>query len=136
MTLGDIARIRVSKGEVEEALRLHHERLAVFEELGDADGIANTLWSIGQIDFAQKRYGAALQRLELAYTVLSKLGRLDGICVVGMNLAPLLVAAKRPIEAIAVLARSREGFLKLGHAAGASQAQELLEAIEQLSANR
>ncbi|MBK8254965.1 MAG: CHAT domain-containing protein [Polyangiaceae bacterium] len=49
VTLGDIARIRVSKGEVEEALRLHHERLAVFEELGDRRERAVTLGDIARI---------------------------------------------------------------------------------------
>ena len=40
IALGDIARIKVSKGEVDEALKLHQERIQVFDKLGDLDGRA------------------------------------------------------------------------------------------------
>ena len=33
VTLGDIARIQVDKGQVDEALKLHEERLGVYEQL-------------------------------------------------------------------------------------------------------
>lgn len=56
MTLGDIARLRADKGEVDAALGLHLERLAIFERLGDQDGSANTLWSIAQIKIAQEQW--------------------------------------------------------------------------------
>ena len=46
ITLGDIARVLAAKGDVDQALKLHQENLAIAEALGDLDGIANTLWSI------------------------------------------------------------------------------------------
>ena len=35
MTLGDIAQLQAAKGEVDAALLLHQEQLAIFEGLGD-----------------------------------------------------------------------------------------------------
>ncbi|NIM17759.1 MAG: CHAT domain-containing protein, partial [Candidatus Aminicenantes bacterium] len=46
IVLGDIARIQVSRGQVEEALKLHQERLEVFDELGDRRSRAVTLGDI------------------------------------------------------------------------------------------
>ena len=60
-----------------------------------------------------------------------KIGRLDGICAVGLDLGRLLCAAGRREEGLQMLARSRDGFLKLGQADRARQTQELMDAISQ-----
>ncbi len=49
IVLGDIARIKVSKGEVDEALKLHQEMLTVFQALGDQRERAVTLGDIARI---------------------------------------------------------------------------------------
>jgi tetratricopeptide (TPR) repeat protein len=127
VTLGDIARLRAAKGEVDAALQLHQERLAVYEALGDKAGVANTLWSIAQIELNEKKFRQAYEHLTKSYEILLRLGRLDGICAVGLDLGQLLCAAGQPDEGRKILTRSRDGFAKLGRPDRASQAQALLD---------
>ena len=129
IVLGDIARIKVSKGEVDEALKLHQDRLTVFEALGDVDGKAHTLWSIAQIEMQKKDYPNAFQHLQESYAILLKLGRLDGIIYVGLDLGQLLCAGGAKEEGMAILSRSRDGFRKLGQEALARQVQALLDSL-------
>jgi tetratricopeptide (TPR) repeat protein len=129
VTLGDIARIRVSKGEVEEALRLHQEMLAVFEKLGDAAGQANTLWSLGRIAVQRQNWAGAFDFLTRSYGVLLRIGRVDGISVVGVDFGKLLAAAGQQEQARTVLSRSHQGFLKLGQQAAALQVLALMNEL-------
>lgn len=129
VTLGDIARIRADKGEVDAALALHQEMLAIFEALGDVDGIANTLWSVARIALQREQWQAAYDHLARSYAILLQLGRLDGICVVGLDLGRLLAAAGHADEARPILERSRDGFLKLGWVDWARQAQQVLDGL-------
>jgi hypothetical protein len=78
------------------------------------DGIANTLWSIAQIDLQRKDYQMALKRLTTSYEIILKLGRLDGICYVGFDLGVLLCMEGQKEQGIAILRRSEEGFIQLG----------------------
>ena len=93
VTLGDIARIQAAKGEVDAALALYREILAICEALGDMDGIANTLWAVAQIELQRQQGQPAYDHLARSYEILLRLGRLDGICVVGLDLGQLLAAA-------------------------------------------
>jgi tetratricopeptide (TPR) repeat protein len=127
VTLGDIARIRADKGEVDAALALHQERLGIFEALGDLDGKANTLWSFAQIEIQQKKWQAAFDHLAEAYAINLKLGRLDGISFVGLDLGQLLCMAGQRDKGMKVLTQSRDGFLKLGQQQMAQQVQSLLD---------
>ena len=45
----DIARIKVDKGEIEEALRLQEQAIAVYTELGDKRSKAVTMRAIARI---------------------------------------------------------------------------------------
>ena len=49
VTLGDIARIRANKGEVDEALKLHSEAMQTYDALGDRRSRAVTLGDIARI---------------------------------------------------------------------------------------
>ena len=124
VTLGDIAGILTSKGEIEQALALHQERLKVNEELGDQDGIANVSWSIAQIEVQQEKYQEAFEHYAQSYNILLKLGRLDGICVVGTEFGILLCRVQQFDEGLAMLNRSRDGFIKL-------KQQQNVEYVEQ-----
>ncbi len=53
IVLGDIARIKRSKGEIHEAMKLHEERLRIFEQFGNAEGKGRTHWSMTQIELSQ-----------------------------------------------------------------------------------
>ena len=129
VTLGDIARIKVSKGEVDEALKLHQDRLTVFQALGDVGEKAHTLWSIAQIEMQKQDYPNAFPHLQESYAILLKLGRLDGIIYVGLDLGQLLCAGGENEEGMAILSRSRDGFRKLGQEGQARQVQALLDSL-------
>ena len=127
VALGDIARLRAEKGEVDAALALHREALLIYEELGDLAGIANARWSMGRIARSQGDVDTALEHLSASYAINAKLGRLDGICIVGVDLAQLLLAVDHKTEAIQILTRSRDGFLRLGRPDYAQQIQDLID---------
>ena len=61
VTLGDIARIKVSRGDVDAALELHNEMLRVFESLGDQRERAVTLGDIARIKVSRGDVDAALE---------------------------------------------------------------------------
>jgi len=129
VTLGDIARIRAAKGEVDAALQLHQETLGICEGLGDLDGMANALWSIAQIELRLQKLQDAFDHLAKSYEIVLRLGRLDGICVIGLDLGGLLCDAGQRTEGLEILTRSRDGFSKLGRAAMARQVQELPDLV-------
>ena len=78
ITLGYIARIRVSKGEVDEALKLHEEMLKVFEELGDTRSRAVTLGDIARIWVDKGEVDEALKLHEERLKVFEELGDKGG----------------------------------------------------------
>ncbi|MBK8038532.1 MAG: hypothetical protein IPK22_15585 [Verrucomicrobiaceae bacterium] len=127
VTLGDIARIRSAKGEVDAALALHQERLGIFEGLGDKDGEGNALWSIAKIELEKQAWSAAFEHLAASYAINLQLGRLDGICFVGLDLGRFLCAAGKRAEGLTVLQRSLAGFQKLGWAREIAQTETILK---------
>jgi len=127
--LGEIAKIRLNKGEVDEALKLHKERPQVFDELGDIDSKAATLWDLAQIEVKRKSVQTASDYLTESYGLFLKLDRLDGICFVGLLLGPLLCGDGNTEEGLNILQRSRDGFRKLGWKELAAQAEALIEKV-------
>ncbi|MCA9707373.1 MAG: CHAT domain-containing protein [Myxococcales bacterium] len=128
--LGDIARILVSKGEVDKALSLHHERLELFEGLGDKDGRGHTLWSLGQLAVRSQDWQRAFECFDEAYRINLELQRLEGIVFVGLDLGQLLVAAGQRSSGFEILERSRQGLLRLGRTALAEQVAGLIATAE------
>ncbi|MCP4592409.1 MAG: hypothetical protein GY842_16880 [bacterium] len=129
VTLGDIARILVAKGEVDQALVFQQERLCVNESLGDLDGIAAALWDIAQIDLQRQDLQSAEPRLSESYSIFLKLGRLEGICIVGLYLGQLLCRGGQTEEGRTILTRSRDGFRHLGQNDLARRADEALQQL-------
>ena len=74
IVMGEIARIRADKGEVDAALELHQERLKIFEELGDKRSRAVTLGDIAGILRNKGEVEAALKLLQEARGIFEKLG--------------------------------------------------------------
>jgi len=104
--------------------------LAIVEALGDLDGVANTHWSIAQIELQEQHFQQAFERLADSYAINFKLGRLDGICRVGLDFGRLLCAAGRREEGLAVLERSRDGFAQLGQSEHARYVQSIIKEIQ------
>jgi len=74
VVLGDIARIHDSKGEVDEALRLHDQELRVYEELGDKRSYAVALGDIARIRARKGEVDDALRLHHQVLTVYEELG--------------------------------------------------------------
>ena len=129
MTLGDIARIMVSRGEVDEALKLHQQRLPIYKALDDQAGIANTLWGMARLEMNAENFQQTYENLAQAYAILVKIGRLDGICVVGGDLGRILCMDGHKEEGLEILTRSRDGFTKLGQPQMAAQIDQMIAAI-------
>ena len=129
ITLGGIARLLAAKGDVDQALKLHQENLAIAEALGDLDGIANTLWSIATIEMRQ-HFKQAFEHLAVSYDINIKVGRLDAICYVGQDFGQLLCARGDPEKGLAVLERSRDGFVKLARPENARYVQSIIDEIQ------
>ncbi len=130
VTLGDIARVYVTKSKVGEALRLLEEKLATVEKLEDVALIAQTHWSIAQIESdGQKKF----QHLALSFKLNLKIGHLEGISVVGVELGRLLCEAGLPEQGRPILERSRDGFLQIGNSENAEFAQALIDQCQDTS---
>jgi hypothetical protein len=121
------------KGEVDAALQLHQERLAVYQGLGDQAGLANTLWSIAKIELERQEFQEAARHLFESYQILMKVGRLNGICSVGLDLGQLLCHAGQADEGRAILTRSRDGFIRLGRPDMVQHVEALLDQFMQHS---
>ena len=127
--LSEIACVREVKGEADAALALHKEALGIYETLGDLDGKANALWSLAKIEVRHQKWEEAFHHLADSYSTFQKIGRLDGICLVGSDLGLMLCMASEREQGIAILTRARDGFRKLGWEKEAQQTQELLDQV-------
>jgi tetratricopeptide (TPR) repeat protein len=126
VAMGKIADILASRGELDEARALQDERVQMYRQHDDTDGIASALWGLAQLDLGEKKVEDAIPRLSESYDILCRLGRADGVAVVGMCYGQLLAAADKPDEALAVLRRSVEMFRKLGREADAQKAEKII----------
>ncbi|MDH3662462.1 MAG: tetratricopeptide repeat protein [Alphaproteobacteria bacterium] len=129
ITQGQIADILVRRGEPDEAIKLQNERLETNRRLDDPDGIAAAQWDLAQIELSQERINDAVPRVVEAYTLFEKLGRVDGIAVVGVLFGQILMAGGQQEKGRAVLEKSIWAFQKLGQAEKAKQVQALLDQI-------
>ena len=75
VTLGDIARLRARKGDVDEALRLHHEELEVYERLGEVRERAVTLGDIARLRARKGEVDEALRLHTRSSKSMSAWGR-------------------------------------------------------------
>jgi hypothetical protein len=129
-TLGDIARLKAAKGEVEEALHLQTERLETNRRLGYLDDQAGILWDIAQIELGRGDVAKAAPLITEAYLIVDQIGRLEGICVIGEVFGQILIAAGRREEGLAVLHRSEEGFRRMGCTADAERIAASIRQLE------
>ena len=133
-TLGDIARLRAQAGDVAEARRLNEERLEIQRSLGDLGEIAAALFDLAQIDLGEEKLADAAPRLAESWSLFNKIGRADGIAIVGQLLGSLLASAGLP-QARDVLLSSKEAFLKLGMDSEASAVDKMIQQIPPSDSN-
>jgi tetratricopeptide (TPR) repeat protein len=118
VTLGDIARIRAAKGEVDAALQLHQERLGVYEALGDKRERAVTLGDIARIRAAKGEVDAALQLHQERLGIFEALGDLDGKANTLWSIAQIEIQQEKWQEAFNHFSESYAINLKLGRLDG------------------
>ncbi len=131
VALGDIARILSAKGDVEAALALQNERMNTNRDLGDMEGIAAASYDLAEIEVQQQKWQEAHDHLAESYAILLKLGRLDGVCMVELQLGQLLCRARQREQGIAMLTRSRDGFARLGWQRELQLTQAILDKLSQ-----
>jgi tetratricopeptide (TPR) repeat protein len=118
VTLGDIARILVSKGEVDEALRMHQEMLKVFERLGNTRLRAITLGDIARILVSKGEVDEAIRLQTERLNVNRDLNDADGIAATQFDIAKLEVILHNLDSAIARLREAYEIVIRTGRVEG------------------
>lgn len=134
VTQGRIADILEARGQLDEALALHEERLPVAERMGDIDSIAHIRYSTARLRLRLGQHqSGGLQRiyddLAEAFAISRRLGRPDAIGAIGQLLAQVLALAGEREQALAVLALADEAFTRIDAADGLAQVRALRAAI-------
>jgi hypothetical protein len=128
VTLGDIARLRAQAGDVDDAHKLKRENLEISRGLGDLDCVANSQFFLAQLELQKGRSEDALPRLAESWDINCRIGRADGIAIVGAFYGQLLIPTDRP-RAISILQTSRAAFQKLGMTPYVGQIDDLLKRL-------
>ncbi|OKH14297.1 hypothetical protein NIES592_09475 [Fischerella major NIES-592] len=68
-----LAMLKANSGEITEAIALYQQSLALFEQIGDVQGKAMTLWWLGHIAEQQGDYNQALNYLQPALEILQRI---------------------------------------------------------------
>ncbi|TWB29656.1 hypothetical protein FBZ88_10378 [Nitrospirillum bahiense] len=120
VTMGKIADILTTRGQTDEALRIHlNERLPVAQQTQDLDSLAHIRFSCATIRLRR----GGLQNGEAAtiaeecaesYDLYQRIGRADGVAVVGALFGQILAAAGQTEEALSVLDQAADAYTTLG----------------------
>jgi hypothetical protein len=107
---------------------MHEDRLAIYRQLADPDGIGATLWGLAQLDLAEQKISDAVPRIFEAYEIVLRLGRAEGIATVGQLLGQIL-ATNDPDGARQMLRRSAEMYRRLGREGDANETEDLIRSL-------
>jgi tetratricopeptide (TPR) repeat protein len=118
IVLGDIARIRARKGEVDAALELHREAVKVYEGLGDKRSRAVTLGDIARIRAGKGEVDAALELHQERLEIFEGLGDKDGLANALWSIANMQISKKEFELGLENLIRSYQLILPLGRLDG------------------
>ena len=134
VAVGRVADILASRGQLDEALALHEQRLPVAERLGDIDSLAHIRYSMAALRLQRGEHeSGGLQRIHddlvAAFAISRQLGRPDFIGGIGQLLAKVLAMGGEREEAQDVLTLAEAAFARLDNAAGLAQVRALRETI-------
>jgi hypothetical protein len=134
VTQGKIADILQARGELDEALALHEQRLPIAELLRDIDSIAHIKFSIASLRLQRGDHNTGgiqqiYKDLSEAFGISLKLGRPDFIGGIGQLLVQVLAMGGQRDEALKVLKHTEETFDKLGNTWGLTRVRQLREMI-------
>lgn len=126
VTLGDIARIKVSRDEVDAALQLQNERLDTHRALGDQDGIAGAQNDRFDILVEKELWEDALKAIAESFQIFMQIRRMDGLGVVGIKYGRFLATAGQTGPARQVLEVAKQAWEKLGRQGQIERVDQLL----------
>ncbi|MEO0973830.1 MAG: hypothetical protein AAFX85_12120, partial [Pseudomonadota bacterium] len=127
VTLGDIASIRVSRGEVDDGLALLGQALEIHRMLSNQDGIAATQNIRADALLAKQDWQGAAEALAESFGILQRIGRMDGLGVVGLKFAQLLLRGGANAEGHQVLTVARRAWEVLGQADAMAACDQLAQ---------
>ena len=139
VAMGKIADILESRGELEEALRIHlEERMPVARAIDDPDMVAYGLFSCARIRLARGDHEKGdiqtiYEELSESFAINLKLQRPDGIAHAGILLGQVLAMGGLHDEAIKVLDLSAAAFEKIERPRDAAQVRELQRQIKEMA---
>ncbi len=129
--LGEMSRVRFAQDKVDLAQGLQQRRLEINREQNDLDGIAAALWDLAQMDLHQDRHDLALPRLEEAWSLFGRTGRIEGLAAVGTVYGQLLASKGELDTAREILAAAKHGWTTLGQDEYARKIDILLAKLSQ-----
>jgi tetratricopeptide (TPR) repeat protein len=127
--MGRIADIMVKKGDKAAARVLQEDRLRINTRLDDQDGRAATLWSLSQLDLSEMKPNDGIPRIVEAYAIVQRLGRAEGIAVIGQVLGQILAASGELDQAHQVLRGSAEMYSRLGRTEDAQEVERMIREL-------
>lgn len=129
-----VADILQARGELDEALSLHEQRLPIAQKMGDIDNLAHTRFSLARIRLQRGDHQSGgiqqiYEDLAESFGINLKLGRPDGISVVGVLLAQVLTMGGQKDQALQILEHVESAYNKLGDAKGLAHISQLREMV-------
>ena len=139
--MGKIADILQARGQLDEALAMHSDRLAVAEAMGDIDSIAHVKFSRAAIRLERGGWekGEAqtiLTELAESFSIAQRMKRADFIAGIGAQFGQVLVMAGEPNQGLAVLGEAAGAFESLQQTPNAQQLRALQHQIRTVLAER
>jgi len=137
VTMGQIADILQARGQLDEALDMHSERLAVAEAMGDIDSVAHIRFRCALIRLdrggLEKGEGEIIvHELAESFSIVQRTGRVDAIANVGRRFGQVLASLGRRKESTTVFDAAARAFETLHRTEDARQVrsfQDLLRAV-------
>lgn len=105
-------------------------QLQAARQRDDSATVAQLLWKLAQHDLQRDDLPMALARLLESYELNQRLGRLDGVCAVGLVVGQILANGGQRQRGREILVEVRDGFRKLGQSRGQQQAEKLIAKID------
>ena len=129
VTQSQIADILAQQGQHDEALPMYAAALATHRQMENLEGIAATLWGMAQIDLYHKDIESATKKILEAYPLVMRMGRLEGIAVIGEHCGQILFMAGHREEGLNILRRSAKGYRQLGKEKIAAEIEALVQKL-------
>jgi signal transduction histidine kinase len=107
MTLGNMGLAYVSLTQPHEALKCYEQSAAMFEEIGDRKGLAQTWNNMGLTYSSLQDYPAAVSFFQRSLELSRALGARGDVCITLVNIAQVYIKMDTPREALPYVEEGR-----------------------------